>query len=242
MWLDVPVRNRLLLALTPRALASLAKDFEVVTLPAGTVVHEPHARIEHVYFLDTAVASMVRRMNDGSGIEVGTIGFEGVSGICVVLGAISMPTMCVIQVAGTARRLRTEVLLRAASSKSMKTRTGASFGAVLDLYAQSLFEIVAQSAACNRLHSLEQRCARWLLMTHDRVVGDDLVLTQEFLSYMLGVRRAGVTEAAGSLQRSGLISYRHGCITVKDRRGLENASCECYGVGVHAYATLLPTV
>jgi plasmid replication initiation protein len=109
----------------------------------------------------------------------------------------------------------------------------------LQRYAQALFEQVTQTAACNRLHALEQRCARWLLMTHDRVDGDELTLTQEFLSYMLGVRRAGVTEACGTLQRSGLIRYRHGHITIVDRAGLEAATCECYAAAVVAYAELL---
>lgn len=240
--LEAPLLNRLLLALTPRSFAKCARDLQVMDLAAGFVLYAPHERIEHVYFPDTAVASMVRRMNDGSGIEVGTIGHEGLSGVAVVLGATSMPTQCLIQVAGIARRMPAAALIEASRSKTLETTSGLTFGAVLDLYAQSLFEIVAQSAACNRLHTLEQRCARWLLMTHDRVVGDEMLLTQEFLSYMLGVRRAGVTEAAGSLQRSGLISYRHGRITIKDREGLENAACECYDVGVAAYETLLPGV
>lgn len=233
------VRNRLLGMLRPRALAELDGELEHLDLASGHILHEPHAPIDYVYFPDTCVASMVRRMDDGSGIEVGIIGCEGVSGVSIVLGATSMPTQCLIQVPGAARRMPAAALHAALKRASMKTSDGRSLTSVLLLFAQALFEQVAQSAACNRLHSLEQRCARWLLMTHDRTAGDELALTQEFLSYMLGVRRAGVTEAAGSLQRSGLINYRHGRIRIRDREGLEAVACECYSVGVQAYRTLL---
>ena len=232
-------RNQLLGALTPDAYARLAPELELVPLRSGDVLYEPHAPLEHLYFPDSCVASMVRRMNDGSGVEVGTIGFEGIVGISAVLGARTMPTQCIIQIAGSAWRVATHALLAAVRRPTMLATDGRSFSTLLHLYSQAFFEQVAQSAACNRMHSLEQRCARWLLMTHDRAIGDELALTQEFLSYMLGVRRAGVTEAAGSLQRSGLINYRHGRIRIRDRSGLEASACECYEVGVRAYALLL---
>lgn len=233
------IGNRLLAMLTPRAQASLDAECEYVELSSGQILYEPGARIEHVYFPETCVASMVRRMEDGSGVEVGIVGNDGMTGISVVLGAPMIPTQCLIQIPGAARRITAGAMLAALKKPSLKTIDGRPLLALLHLYSQALFEQVAQSAACNRLHSLEQRCARWLLMTHDRTPGDELALTQEFLSYMLGVRRAGVTEAAGSLQRSGLINYRHGRIRVRDRVGLEAVSCECYRVGVSAYRTLL---
>jgi CRP-like cAMP-binding protein len=235
--------NRLLAALSSRARAELVRESELVTLPHGHRAYEPGAPITELYFPQTAVFSMVREMTDGAGIEVGTIGREGIVGGSVLAGATSMSTRCIVQIPGRARRIATSKL-RGAVARSLVDGSGradgsASLADLLQRYAQALFEQVTQTAACNRLHALEQRCARWLLMTHDRVDGDELTLTQEFLSYMLGVRRAGVTEACGTLQRSGLIRYRHGHITIVDRAGLEAAACECYAVAAAAYTDLL---
>ncbi|MDB4890205.1 MAG: Crp/Fnr family transcriptional regulator [Gemmatimonadetes bacterium] len=236
------VRNRLLSALSPRAQILLAPDLEFLALAAGYVLYEPTEAIDFVYFPETAVASMVRRMADGSGVEVGTIGREGVVGGSVALGAVTTPTLCVIQVAGSVQRISTAALRAAVALPRDDDDNGnPSLNALMLLYAQALFEQCAQTAACNRLHALEHRCARWILMIHDRVDGDELLLTQEFLSYMLGVRRAGVTEACGTLMRAGLIRYRHGRITVTDRGGLEAASCECFQVAVDAYDELFGT-
>jgi CRP-like cAMP-binding protein len=230
--------NRLLSALSPRTQTLLAPELEFMALAAGHVLYEPAATIDFVYFPETAVASMIRRMADGSGVEVGTIGREGVVGGAVALGALSTPTHCVIQVAGNVQRMTTAALRTAIALPREDDNGNASLQSLMLLYAQALFEQCAQTAACNRLHALEHRCARWLLMIHDRVDGDELLLTQEFLSYMLGVRRAGVTEACGTLMRAGLIRYRHGRITVTDRAGLEAASCECFQVAVDAYDEL----
>jgi CRP-like cAMP-binding protein len=234
--------NRLLAALSSRARAELLRQGEVVTLPHGHRAYDAGAPITEVYFPQTAVFSMVREMTDGAGIEVGTIGREGVVGGSVLAGATSMSTRCIVQVPGRAWCIATPAL-RATVARSLdgtETADGSAIlGDLLQRYAQALFEQVSQTAACNRLHALEQRCARWLLMTHDRVDGDEIELTQEFLSYMLGVRRAGVTEACGTLQRSGLIRYRHGHITVVDRAGLEAATCECYATAAAAYTELL---
>jgi CRP-like cAMP-binding protein len=231
--------NRLLHALSPRAQELIAPDLEPLDLAAGYVLYEPNASIDFVYFPETAVASMIRRMVDGSGVEVGTIGREGVVGGSVALGATTTSTHCVIQVAGNVQRM-TSTALRATFALPRNGDNGdASLHALMLLYAQALFEQCAQTAACNRLHALEHRCARWLLMIHDRVEGDELLLTQEFLSYMLGVRRAGVTEACGTLMRAGLIRYRHGRITVTDRAGLQASACECFQVAVDAYDELL---
>jgi CRP-like cAMP-binding protein len=215
----------------------------LVTLSHGHRAYEAGVPIKELYFPQTAVFSMVREMTDGAGVEVGTIGREGIVGGGVLAGATSVSTRCIVQIPGRARRIGISAL-RAAVARSLvdgsKTADGsATLGDLLQRYAQALFEQVTQTAACNRLHALEQRCARWLLMTHDRVDGDELTLTQEFLSYMLGVRRAGVTEACGTLQRSALIRYRHGHITIVDRAGLEAATCECYAVSAAAYTELL---
>jgi CRP-like cAMP-binding protein len=230
--------NRLLSALSPRVQELIAPELESLALAAGHILFEPAATIDFVYFPETAVASMVRRMADGSGVEVGTIGLEGVVGGSVAFGATTMPTQCVIQVAGNVQRMTTSAI-RATIALPRDEENGASLFELMLLYGQALFEQCAQTAACNRLHALEHRCARWLLMIHDRVDGDELLLTQEFLSYMLGVRRAGVTEACGTLMRAGLIRYRHGRITVSDRAGLEAAACECFQVAVDAYDDLL---
>jgi DNA-binding FadR family transcriptional regulator len=148
-----------------------------------------------------------------------------------------MPTECLLQVGGRVRCLGVPEL-RDALARPRDGEDGRSLLDLMMLYGQALFEQCAQTAACNRLHALEQRCARWLLMIHDRVHGDELLLTQEFLSYMLGVRRAGVTEACGTLMRAGLIRHRHGHITIVDREGLEAASCECFQVSIDAYEQL----
>jgi CRP-like cAMP-binding protein len=236
-------RNRLLSALSPHAYADLQRQSEMCTLDHGHLAYEPGVPVTDLYFPQTAVFSMVREMTDGAGIEVGTIGREGVVGGGVLSGATSMSTRCIVQIPGRAWRIAAPALRDAVARSLLDGAEAADGGAILaDLlqrYAQALFEQVTQTAACNRLHALEQRCARWLLMTHDRVDGDELALTQEFLSYMLGVRRAGVTEACGTLQRSGLIRYRHGHITVVDRAGLEAAACECYAVAAGAYTELL---
>ena len=231
-------QNRLLSALSPRAFANLASELELMELPAGHILYEPNTEIDFVYFPVTAVASMIRRMADGAVVEVGTIGREGVVGGSVALGAVTTPTQCLIQVAGDAQRIPAAVL-RALIAEPCDDDGSPSLFELLLLYAQALFEQAAQTAACNRLHALETRCARWLLMIHDRVDGDEVRLTQEFLSYMLGVRRAGVTEACGTLMRAGLIRYHHGRITVSDREGLEAAACECFKITTAAYDDLL---
>jgi CRP-like cAMP-binding protein len=239
----VPEANRLLGALAPSAYAELLREGELVTLAHGQVVYRTGAPTTDVYFPHTAVFSMVREMADGSGVEVGTVGREGVVGAGVLWGATSTSTRCIAQIPGRAYRIPVAALRAAVTHAAVDGADtlgrGAALGDLLSRYALALFEQVTQTAACNRMHALDQRCARWLLMTHDRVDGDELALTQEFLSYMLGVRRAGVTEACGALQRSGLIHYRHGHITVVDRAGLEAAACECYGVAADAYTELL---
>ncbi len=175
---------------------------------------------------------MVTTMEDGSTVEVVTVGNEGIVGLPVFLGTGSMPMEVFIQIDGDAVTLPAH-LFRDASSN------GGALRPLLDRYTQALLSRIAQSGACNRLHPIDQRCARWLLMSHDRVPGDDFSLTQEFLSQMLGVRRASVTTAATILQRAGYIRYRRGRIRIADREGLESASCECYRVIRSEYERLI---
>jgi CRP-like cAMP-binding protein len=233
---SVPLgRNRLLLALQPDELAELKPHLETVSLASGRVLAEPNERLSHAYFPESCVVSFVRRMNDGATAEVGTVGDEGVVGLPLYLGASSGLSLTVVQVPGVARRMPADTFVRMAMSLRGLDREMRHF-------AHAYITRVSQTAACNRLHPLEQRCAQWLLMTHDRVAGaNTFALTHEFLAHMLGVRRAGVTEAAGALQRSGLIAYSRGRMTVLDRDGLEAAACECYGaVRDHLRAVRMP--
>jgi CRP-like cAMP-binding protein len=222
--------NYLLAAHSPDDLALISVQLEPVLLTLREVLYEPGAQIEHVYFPTTGCVSMIHGTTDGS-VEVGTIGLEGMVGIPVLLRASSEPTRALVQVEGEAYRI-TSAAFRAVVSESEHLEC------ILLRYAMALFNQVAQSVACNRLHSLEERCARWLLITHDRVDGDVFKLTQEFLSYMLGVHRPAVTLAAGVLQTAGYIRYSRGTITVTDRAGLEEASCSCYQATQDDYALL----
>jgi CRP-like cAMP-binding protein len=189
----------------------------------GHPLHEPGTRIAHVYFPRTGVASIVARFADGGAVEVATIGNEGLVGLSAYLADGRNPFDVFVQVPGQMARMDAGAFL-------LEVRGCAALRDLVRRYAYALLFQVGQSAACNRAHPLEQRCARWLLMTHDRVVGDQIELTQEFLAEMLGVRRAGVTHAANALKRKGWIDYRRGTIHVLDRKGLERAACECYAL------------
>jgi CRP-like cAMP-binding protein len=215
-------RNRLLAALAPEELERLVPDLEFVPLPVGMPIYEPHHTISHVYFPTSGIISMVSEMPEGT-VEVGTVGLEGMTGLPLVLKARTMPTRAFVQVPGHAYRLSDVDLFRAMESSPR-------FERLLYRYVLALFDQTAQHAACNRLHSLEERCARWLLMTHDRVDGDVLHLKQQFLAEMLGVHRPAVTLAAGALQKAGVIRYTRGKVTVLDRSALERASCGCYAI------------
>jgi CRP-like cAMP-binding protein len=215
-------RNRLLGVLPHGELERIMPSLEPVDLPIGMTIHEPRKRIAHVYFVQSGIISMVSEMREGT-VEVGTVGREGMTGLPIVLGADTMPSRAFVQVPGDALRMTADELRRAMEESSPLQR-------LLFRYALALFDQAAQHAACNRLHSLEERCARWLLMTHDRAGGDVLALKQQFLAEMLGVHRPAVTLAAGALQNAGIIRYTRGKITVLDRARLEEASCECYAV------------
>jgi len=227
-----PPGNRLLAALPRQDYERLRPSLEIVTSGIKDLVYEPNGPIAYVYFPLNCVFSLLTIMADGTAIEYATVGNEGMVGLPVFLGAETMPSRAYTQVPGEAVRMKAELFREAA-------RPVGPLHDVLLRYTQALVSQLAQTAACNRLHSIEERCSRWLLMTHDRVAGDQFVLTQEFLGLMLGVRRQRVNAAAGLLQKAGLIRYRRGQITILDRQGLEAASCECYRVTRREFDRLL---
>jgi CRP-like cAMP-binding protein len=225
-------RNRVLDGLPRRELARIRKALTQIDAAIRDQIYEPNKPFKHVYFPETAIASVVNVMADEREIEVATIGFEGMVGLPVFLGTNQSPARSFWQVAGSAHRLDAAFLEK-------EKRSGSPLAVALGLYTQGFFAQIAQSVTCNRLHNLEQRCARWLLMTHDRVPGDEFPLKQEFLAQMLGVRRTGISEVAGRLQRKGLIKYSRGWMSVIDRRDLEGLSCGCYQVVAREYRRLL---
>lgn len=222
-------QNSLLAALPADEYARIIGDFEPVELSTRQVVWKADAPIRSVYFPRSCVCSLLTPLADEMPVESATIGKEGMVGVPVLLGVSSVPAMCVTQVAGDALRID------AGRVRGWMTGGGA-LPALLLRYTQALHDQTSQSVACNRRHEMEERCARWLLMTHDRTGADTFTLTHEFLAAMLGVRRASVTVAAGILQKAGLIRYSRGKITVLDRAGLEQASCECYRFVRERYA------
>lgn len=215
-----PLRNRLLAALPSAELERLMPSLESVPLTDGMPIYEPHEPITRIYFPIDGIISLVSEMEEGT-VEVGTIGREGMTGLPLVLRATTMPSRAFVQVPGHAYCMRDDDFLAAMQGS-------ATFERLLFRYALALFDQAAQHAACNRLHTLEERCARWLLMTHDRVDGDVLLLKQQFLAEMLGVHRPAVTIAAGALQKAGVIRYSRGKVTVLDRDALERSACKCY--------------
>ena len=215
--------NKILAALPDEEFQRLKPKLREVSFPLGRIVYIPDQPIEHVYFVNRGIISWLATLEDGNTVEAGVIGPEGVGGIEAVLGATSTPNQGLAQSPVEALRI-------GAADVLTEFRRGGMLHDLMLRFMHTMFIQVTQTAACNRLHTLDQRLARWLLMTRDRVDGDQLTLTQEFLSRMLGVRRAGVSVAASSLRQMGLIDYRRGDIHVLDRRALEALSCECYGV------------
>lgn len=217
------VRNHLLASLPAKEMKRLAPMLQPHTWRIREELHEPGKPITFVYFPVSGVASLVTSMEDGSTVEAATVGNEGLVGLPMFLETGTVSIEAFVQIPGECLRMK-------ASLFRHEMQNGGVLREVAQSYTQVLLRLIAQSAACNRLHTLRQRCARWLLMSHDRVEGDAFLLTQEFLSQMLGVRRATVTVAAGELRQLGLITYRQGRIQIDDRDGLEKAACECYGV------------
>ncbi len=217
-------KNRLLAALPPSEYRRLLPKLETVSLTLKQRVYESLRTIDYVYFPLNGIVSIVASMNDGSGIEVATVGNEGMVGLPVFLGVAKTPLVAFQQIPGESMRMESEVFTK--ESKQNRPLT-----AILHRYTQSFMMQIAQGSACNRAHSVAQRCARWLLTTHDRVGRPQrFLITQEFLGQMLGVRRAGVSEVASALRKSKLIDYKRGTIHILNRKGLEKRTCECYWV------------
>jgi CRP-like cAMP-binding protein len=226
-------QNRLLRALSSEELRRLMPALEVVELPFKETLIEQDAPIRFVHFPLTGIVSLINSLPDGSSIEVATVANDGMVGLPRFLGSQHMLFTALVQVPGEALRMRAADFDHAVGQES------GEFRQLLCRYTMALFNQLAQQVLCNRLHTITRRCARWLLLTQDGVNRAEFPLTQEFLSYMLGVRRASVTGVAGKLQQAGLIRYRQGIITILDRIGLETASCECYGIIRSAYDRLL---
>ena len=220
---SAPLVNRLLAGVSRATFRRLARHLEPMSYTQRQYTYEANAPIRHVHFVETGVISVVAEDDHGGSVEVATVGNEGFVGTPLLLGTDRSPASAFCQVPGHGHRLS------AAAFREEVARNG-DLSDIAHRYVQALMNLYAQSVACNRLHSIEKRAARWLLMTHDRVAADSFPLTQEFLAQMLGVRRAGVNVAAGILQQAGVISYSRGVITVVNRRGLEKAACECYEV------------
>jgi CRP-like cAMP-binding protein len=220
-------RNLILAALPADEYARLVPKLERVSLPLRFVVCDINKPIEHVYFPETCVGSQLSIMQDGSGVETATIGYEGMTGLALFLSGEDSVEHTFMQIPGDAYRLKARDFLEAVNG-GIGGRT--ALAVMLGRYTQALYTLAAQTSGCNRVHTMRQRCARWLLQSHDRVGADEFPLTQHFLAQMLGVRRATVTEAAGSLQEDGLIEYRYGKVRIRDRAGLESVVCECYQI------------
>lgn len=225
-------KNHLLKRLPASTIRRLRKGLKEVTLARRDVLHEPNRPYRHIYFPETAMVSLATVLQDGTETEIASIGCEGMLGLPALLGDKESPRREFCQMPGTSYRISVAALLR-------ETRRGGPFADTLHRYALVLFTQLGQLATCNRRHTVEQRCCCWLLMTHDRLEGDTFEVTHEFLSQMLSARRSGVTVIAGSLQRAGLISYTRGQITILNRKGLEKAACECYGVVRREFDRLL---
>jgi len=225
-------QNHLLAALPANDFERLLPHLELVTLKLGEALYESGERLQHVYFPTTSIVSLLYVMEDGSSAEIAIVGNEGILGISLFMGGETTPSRAVVQSAGQAYRLKAHLL------KQEFNRAGPVLHLLLR-YTQALITQMAQTAVCNRHHSVEQQLCRWLLLSLDRLSSNELAMTQELIANMLGVRREGVTEAAGNLQRDKLIRYTRGRISVLNRPGLENRACECYAVVKKEFDRLL---
>ena len=230
-----PRQNMLLGALSGVELKRIRRHLEAVEMPLGDVVYESGRHLDHVYFPTTCIISLLYVLESGASAEIAVVGNEGVVGVSIFMGGETTPSRAVVQSAGHAYRLAGQVM------KDEFTRGGAMQHLMLR-YTQSLITQMAQTAVCNRHHSVDQQLCRWLLLSLDRLPIPELTMTQELIANMLGVRREGVTEAAGKLQKAGVISYQRGHIKVLDRPKLEQLSCECYQVVRTETERLLPYV
>ena len=228
-----PRMNRLLAALPNEEWQRWLPRLESVDMPLGQVLYESGATLSHVYFPSTAIVSLLYMMENGASAEIAVVGNEGIVGISLFMGGESTSSRAVVQSAGTGYRLQAQLM------KNEFNRAGPVLHLLLR-YTQALITQMAQTAVCNRHHSLDQQLCRWLLLSLDRLQANELVMTQELIANMLGVRREGVTEAALNLQKEGLIRYSRGRISVLDRPGVEQRTCECYAVVKKEYDRLLP--
>ena len=229
---SLPIANRILSQLPTEEYERLSAHLEPVTLAAGDVLHYPQEPITRVYFPTRGTVSVIATFEDGAGVEVGVVGNEGMFGVNIVLGSQTTPHEAIVQLPG-------EALRAPASMIREEFRKGGQLHDLILRYTQAFLIQIAQTAACNRSHPIGGRLARWLLMSHDRAMTDELHLTHEFIAVMLGTRRAGVSEAAGKLQHDGMIKYRRGHIQILDRKGLESISCECYPIVKKEFERLL---
>ncbi len=226
------IKNRLLSALPSSEYDRLLPYLETVSLPLKQIIYAPNEPIEYVYFPNSGIISLVNFTEDGGTVEAATVGNEGMVGIPVLLGADRMVSQAVTQIVGDALRMKADVFQREVTPATPLYN-------LLLRYTQALMNLISQSVACNCLHSVEERCCRWLLLCQDRVESNELALTQEILSQMLGVRRASVSVVAAILQKAGLIRYSRGKITILDRLGLESTACECYRIVKQEFDRLL---
>jgi CRP-like cAMP-binding protein len=229
-----PRSNHLLGALPPEEFARLSANLEPVSLVLGEVIYESGEKLEHIYFPTTSIVSLLYIMENGSTAEIGMSGNDGLVGVALYMGGNTTPSRAVVQSAGNAYRLPSKAMNHEFSS-------GGVFQKVLLRYTQALMTQISQTAVCNRLHTVQQQLCRWLLINHDLLQSNKLVMTHDLIANMLGVRREGVTVAAGNLQEMGLIKYVRGTITMLDRDGLIAAACECYQVVKDEYDRLLGT-
>jgi len=227
-----PIHNHLLAALPAETLGHIAPHLELISMPLGEVLYEVGGQLQYVYFPTTAIVSIHYIMENGASAEIAGVGNEGVLGTSLFMGGNTTTSLATVQTAGYGYRLKGRLMMEEFN------RAGPMMRLMLR-YTQALMSQIAQTAVCNRHHSIEQQMCRWLLSVLDRLPSNELTMTQELIASMLGVRREGVTETAGNLQRAGLISYRRGHITVLDRSGLESHACECYKVVKNEFQRLL---
>lgn len=227
-----PIQNQLLSALPREEYERLLPNLEIISLFLRQIIYAPNEPIKYVYFPRDGVVSLVNVMEDGRTVEVGTVGNEGMVGIPILLGSNRIISQAVVQIVGDATRMKADVFKR-------EVIPGSPLHNLLLRYTLALVNLISQSVACNSLHSVEQRCCRWLLLCQDRVKSDQFLLTQEFLAQMLGVSRATVSGVAATLQQEGLIRYSRGKMTICDRPGLEATSCECYRIVKDEFDRLL---
>ncbi len=230
-----PRDNHLLAALPPAEFDRIQPDLVLTQMPLGQTLCEPYIQMQHVYFPLDSIVSLLCVTEDGGSAEIAVVGNEGLVGVSLFMGGETTPSQAVVQSAGVAYRL---------PGRALKTEfhRGGPLQRLFLRYTQALLTQMAQTAICNRRHSLDEQLCRWLLLSHDRLPSPELVMTQELIANMLGVRREGVTEAAGRLQRAELIRYHRGHITILNRSGLERRTCECYGVVKREYDRLLISI